>query len=983
MRRGMGCALALTAWVAACGDGGGGSAPGDAGATPPDSRVPDSAVPDSAVADAAVADAMADGGPVDGGSDAGPPRRWVVRVAPAAPDAVRWAAEDVARYLGEMGLEATLEAGRGEVACAPGVGVAALVGDGLGEAALASEEPTDQTWRIEEVRCGDGALVTLAGGGLLGRQYAPYEWLHHLGVRFFHPEQEYVPAAPRWPDAPLVREHTPAFRFRSVSLHLSHPLELGDPLRLRDPRYFEEVRRYIDWSVKNLASYGLSGGGDGALRTRGLDRGFPRGTGFALFNQQQGSSGIVDPDDPRPPEAQIGAAIDARMGDDPLARPEIFQFTFNPTEFTEMDDRLVVEYLTLIADHMAERYPETVLLTINHGTAGEPTPHYGVRYYDLPRFAPPNLGVSVHTLMFYDLFRPAPVYGNEDFRFLFDFMVDEYRTRRLWYFPESAWWLTFDIAVPLYLPITIEARHRDIQGIAFMLDGKLDGHRTFGSGHEWGYWQNEYCSLRMAADLDYGWRDCLADITWPMGEAAGEVRTVLERLVEIQERDFIYDRELLAYLVGTDPETELAASVGVVFHPLPPAPREILRWDEAALDAWERRVAPALERMDADYDALLARLAAAAERVPADGRPWFDEIRDGVEITGLRARHARQVYGALVTFRRAQLRFDPALEAEARALLEAARATTEAAITVVRRREAAYRYRPLERAIAGGPDGTEDENWTIYGYRYLNRAHHGYYYTRIDDLAAAAMVGGGDAVGIPDVVVGPGEPLRVEAADPALAEVAVDFGDGTTADALPAEHVYAAPGVFTLRVTGRRGDDPFELAADVARTVEPPVATGFTGRVTEPDGVALIEPVLPGLVLGALDDGAPGRLALGFDTGGAGRVAPDRWIALPAAPDGGLATAPARVVVPVVNRAAGEILTRLVVEAAVVRHDPAAGALTLSGNLSTQAVIDAVVAVGGFEPAGARALVASTLGYTPDTLPETVAFAVAYEAARE
>ncbi len=37
---------------------------------------------------------------------------------------------------------------------------------------------------------------------------------------------------------------------------------------------------------------------------------------------------------------------------------------------------------------------------------------------------------------------------------------------------ESAWWLTFDIPVPLYLPITIEARDRDIQGIAFMLEGK-------------------------------------------------------------------------------------------------------------------------------------------------------------------------------------------------------------------------------------------------------------------------------------------------------------------------------------------------------------------------------------------------------------------------------------------------------------------------------------------------------------------------------
>jgi hypothetical protein len=49
------------------------------------------------------------------------------------------------------------------------------------------------------------------------------------------------------------------------------------------------------------------------------------------------------------------------------------------------------------------------------------------------------------------------------------------------------------------------------------------------------------------------------------------------------------------------------------------------------------------------------------------------------------------------------------------------------------------------------------------------------------------------------------------------------------------------------------------------------------------------------------------------------------------------------------------------------------------GDLATQAIIDAIVAIGGFEPVGARRLVAQTLGFTPDTLPVTVPFEVRYQ----
>ena len=932
------------------------------------------------------AEAAEDAAPADTGAEpdvpadadaGGSPIGWTVHVSPKAPPAVRLAASDVAAYLLRMGEPTTVTETLDAPDCGPSRRSVVLPGDGLDPAFLDGWQPaSDQTWRIEEARCGQGRLVRLAGGGLLGRQYAAYEWLHSLGVRFFHPEQEYVPAAPRQAATALVREHTPAFRWRSVSLHLTHPLELGDAFSLGDEAYLPEALRYIDWQIKCGASFGHAGIGSGQYAEYGVERGFPRSAGFSLHGQQQGGDGIIDPDDPRSEEEQMAEAIEARMGVEPTRRPRFLSFTFNPTEFTEVSDQDVVRQMTFIAGYMAEHYPEAVLMTTNHGSAGEPTPHYGVRYYDLSQFAPDNLGVKVHTLMFFDLFRPAPVYGNEDFSFLREFMDREHGKRQLWYFPEAAWWLTFDIAVPLYLPITIEARARDIAGIAYMLDGKLDGHRVFGSGHEWGYWQNEYCPFRMAADLDYGWEACLADLTSPMGEAAGEVAAVIAEVIRLQERDIVLG-DLLPWLVGTDEETEAAAAVGIVFHPLPPSPAQVRAWDEAALTDWSERVAPALARMDDDYAALVARLTAAADAVPEDARPWLSEVLDGVEVTGLRARHAHRAYGALVTHRMGQVRGDEALLDGAAGLLAAAAEATAAATAVILRREQGYRYRPLERSIAGGPLGTEDDNWTVYRYRYLNRTHHAFYWTRIDDLVAQALAGPAELVHVEDALVGPGETLVVELLPGALAGPRVDLGDGTTEGAERVAHEYAEPGRYTVRVTGTRDDEPFAHELRVAR-LETELRTGLSGKVAEPAGAEIIEGLLPGLTLGPCGGGF---LALGFSLDATGHVAPERWTAVEAAFEGEVRTPAQQLEVPIVNQATGAVLGELDVDALVVVVPEDRSTVRLEGELSTKAVIDAIVAVGGFEPEGARAMVAQLLGFTPETLPERVPLSVEYDVA--
>jgi hypothetical protein len=381
--------------------------------------------------------------------------------------------------------------------------------------------------------------------------------------------------------------------------------------------------------------------------------------------------------------------------------------------------------------------------------------------------------------------------------------------------------------------------------------------------------------------------------------------------------------------------------------------------------------------MDADMTRLLDRMRAVQAIVPEHGRPFFDEISDGIEANGLRARHAAQLYGALVTRREADLRFDPMLRTESERLLAEALATTELARAVIARRETGYRYQPLDRAIAGGAAGTDDMNWTVYGYRYLNRTHHAFYYRRPDTLAMEALAGRTEPFVLEDAMVGPEQTAKIAIVGD-VTDVSIDWGDGMTSMGGPVlEHAYAMPGFYTIAATGMQGAERVELTADIAALSEE-WTTGFSARVVEPADAGIIEPVLPALVLGLAGEG---RLAVGFASDEATHFVDARlWQRLTpnAASTAAFESEPATFVVPIINRMTGEVRTSVIVDEGVAHGTTAAGPFQLTGNLSTEAVVRAIVAIGGFDERGARNVVAATLGYTAETLPSAVPFQVEF-----
>jgi hypothetical protein len=595
-----------------------------------------------------------------------------------------------------------------------------------------------QDYTIDETRCGTGHVVRLRGGGPASSQWAMYELLEALGVRYFHPERTLHPSAARWPAEPLAVRASPDVRRRSMHVHTTHPVELSAPLDERGLDMAGYQRRWIDWSVKQRQTL-VDGWDLERVGTYAFDRGFPRAVGLNLLNAQQGRRPVLDPDDPRPEDEQLAAAIDAQLAPVPgLPAPVMLGVEFNPSEFTVVDERRTVERLGFIADRVAERWPGVEVWTINHGTAQPPGPVFGMRFYDLPALAPTSLGVSVHPLMLYDLDRPAPVYGNRDFHALRDWLIAEAPRRRIRYYPEASWWLTFDLPVPLYLaPATIEARDHDLQRLRPLLATRDDaeagviGHHLFTSGQEWGYWMVDYCTARMAWEVRLGWEGCLDHVVSALAEP-DVLGRVLREVARRQARD-LRDPDVLRMLVGSDGETELGARAGIAVHPLPPSPEEVVTWSDAEVAELRTRSLAPLAAMAADYDAWADAVAATLAAQDSQQAPWVREMRDGLRIVALRARHSLRIYEAVLAWRAGDA-------GAARAALRDAEDLTQAATVVVREREADYRYPPALQ-IAGDEAGSPGAvpNRTVYPYRVLSRTHRLYYWHRPDRQVAALL----------------------------------------------------------------------------------------------------------------------------------------------------------------------------------------------------------------------------------------------------
>jgi len=867
----------------------------------------------------------------------------------------------------------------------------------------------EEGYLLRSILVNDKLSLVVAGRDKLGLQYGIYELLYLHGVRFFHPEEEWIPETfdPRYD---INTTEGPAFELRTYGLHTTHPLELNTPLSDSEVEW-SYAQNWLDWIVKMRANRGKGAVRGVASEERYRERadqineynellGFHKGTGMNLHETQQGGVPDVncdttsyDPAEIAICEQEIRDEIEARLeGRDDL---ETFGIGFGPTEFTTTPCDLTLHYINYIGKYVADRYPGVQPTIGSHITGNESCgPEFDdLDYRDLGVLTDPRIAISFHTVMYYDLVGPAPCYNREDFSKKLELMQQEAPHRDIIYHPEGAYWLSFDNDVPVFLPITIYNRWYDIQILKPLLNEGLMGHKMFTTGHEWGYWMQDYLVGKLHWNPDLHWVEIMEEWTDLMGEAGDVVLDVLVDMALYQYDTLtLYERAdggkgLMRYMAGEDMLDELGQFIGYYGHDMKIPFSSIMDMDDTQIGQFIDIDMAGIMAMAQQYDDYLLQLALVEADVTQEAASWFREIYDGTEINGLRARHIYELYMAVINYRDYVNTSNPDSLVAAWEAMDAAEEITEQALEVIAGRESDYRY-PLEWGITGGitPE-TEEENGTTYRYRVWTKTHLAFYWTR-RNIQARNILEGTDLFTsgfyVEPVIDDPGTLLNLHYPNVEGVTASIDYGDTNSGDENDTTHDYGA------------GTGCWELVADIVTPGYPDVHyTSAVGRVEQKystDGTFnlitpdddLVETVLsalfPTFYMGLSPTASCVVVAEDANGDDAADGITSKVLPLTVWDGANMEAGPADISAYLALPAGDVIYFEVPGRNYSISSGVAGGVLTspitMTGELRIDSIIEILVATGSFGESDARNFLADLLGYTPETLPEYLPFEV-------
>jgi len=577
-----------------------------------------------------------------------------------------------------------------------------------------------------------------AGGHTTLIVYAPdaptlaagaYALLEQLGARFFHPKQELVPhlGAPRLPHTIDVWRR-PMARTRGLQPHTLHPIEYFATFMEPSADNLADAKRFVDWLVKtgqNYMQWPLLSTVEWStwkpyaesILAYAHSRGVRIGASPEVWGGAALQNNFVLVTDATRWASQMRAQLDVMM----QLPWDAVELTLG--EFTSTDPQAAINWLNYATEYLTSSYPGLQVDIENHvGNYPQLWVKYDgqtIFYYHLPELCDQRLGQQVHTLSLFDLVRDWATYGHPDFHLQHEYLLGELPSRRVSYFPESAYWISADIDLPAFLPEHIYSRWLDIhtldQEIAEQGLPPLDGHIEFMSGHEWGYWLTDYLVAKMLWQPEAGFGTFLHSYTSAFGSCAGDIDTALSSYIDLQT-SFLFDQRLLPYIQGENETVELGYLAGLETHPRRVEFDQMLKMSDAELSTFESSVIGGLDAFASQSQPIEETIAARCRGSDATLAPWCDELWDGVEIVRLRAQHASLVYRAVVAYERGD-------SSTASSLVGQASQITQQAGAVVARREAQYRF-DLTRETG------QYQNPTIYPFGYLRQAHTQCYWTR-------------------------------------------------------------------------------------------------------------------------------------------------------------------------------------------------------------------------------------------------------------
>ncbi len=552
-----------------------------------------------------------------------------------------------------------------------------------------------------------------------------------LGFCFYHPRETLLPDLSDWPlKEDYIYSSRPRFNKMGFHLHTMHPIELTEALlEEKFPGGEDRIREYIDWLARNRQNYfefnlletiNRKEWPKYAQKWVGYmaDRGILAGLDLSLHMKQQSAFKLYrNPAKSfRPKKKQIYK----RFKELSLADWKYWNVEFSTTEFSMGNARKKVKLRSYVHELL---YNRGIHLTgRQHVVKPETMVKPGHQNMEIKDTLDRYRGTMIHTVMFYTLNDSlAPVYGNENLHHMRDQLLREREQRETWYYPESAYWITFDNSIPMYLSPYLNARLDDI---LYCDSLRVEGHLTFSSGWEWSYWLTDW------SIANWSWESTInGEKNQPYPEQYFDklVKDTSSqhffREVNRLQNEMIKEKNLIQYLTAATVTDEMPLGKNLPLHPMPNRSYEYLRnqADAKLIDSVYQHVIPALDYFSEKYWELRSEH-------PTDSSDVLKEITESLDIAALRAEHRAATLKYLLNRRIARIKNDKSAEDDAVRHLKTAKEIRERGLKIVQSRETAYRY-PLKELAFRRPSQTS------YYFGYLYPVHQLHFWEREEQQA--------------------------------------------------------------------------------------------------------------------------------------------------------------------------------------------------------------------------------------------------------
>ncbi|MFN8238299.1 MAG: hypothetical protein U0T77_09025 [Chitinophagales bacterium] len=568
-------------------------------------------------------------------------------------------------------------------------------------------------------------ITSLSEKGLSNGIY--YFLQHHLGFQFYHPKETIIADLSNYRLDTFSERITPRFDKIGFHIHAMHPLEITEALLNENtPDGAEEVKTYINWLCRNGQNYFEFN----LLRSIKMEswipymkpivdyaheRGIICGADMSFHMIQQRAFQLYKnfPASFRKKDKQILDNIAALM----RINWDVWNVEFATTEFTHKDQEKLHEQQKFLYDSLAKYH---VTLTSRKHVVKDENLISNAKSMKTGRTDMDSAySLFVHTVMFYGLQDSStPVYRNKDFAHLRNLLIESKAYRDTWYFPESAYWITFDNSVPMFLSSYLNARLEDIHYCDSL---GINGHLTFTSGLEWNYWLIDWSIARWC---------------WKNEQPAVDENTALQFLQDVIEdttllrfaekanvlqTEFIKNKQLIKVMTAQTITDEIGGKLNLEFHPRPEYAYKYImnKATKEELEFMQRKYVDVLDTFIQQYNDLRRSYSFSTT-----GK-LTNELLLSLDITALRAQHRRSTLSYLIAYRYNKIN---KTNNSIQQYLDDAKAVREKALVLVKQQETNYRF-PVSNIAA------EKKSKTVYDFGYLYPVSNLHFWEREEQQA--------------------------------------------------------------------------------------------------------------------------------------------------------------------------------------------------------------------------------------------------------